>query len=367
MNAIRIRRISARVTTHAIRPDRIIVSPAGAHDESRFVEVTVHGEDDVRGYGEGAVLPMWTGETADTAKMIIETVFAPRLIDAEVDHPRDALDVMDALLYWAPATKAAVDTAIWDLWAKQQNVPAWKLFADRPLVTQIPSRFSLGCYDVPKTVALAREIWSLGIRTLKFKVGMPAFNDADRLKAVREELGDEPIFTVDVNAGYPTADAAVRAIEPMLPYNLDLVEQPTPRDRFQMLAEVRKRVPVTIMADELIFSPAHLDEALQCDAFDLLSVYPGKNGGVTRSLEMVATAQAAGKRCCIGSCAETDIGQAAMAMLAGGLSAFDIPRYANDFIAALYYDESAAKVPLTFQDGTLTVPDGVGFGVEPRD
>ena len=82
-------------------------------------------------------------------------------------------------------------------------------------------------------------------------------------QAVRVEMQElDPIFTIDPNGAYQTADETVRAIEAMLPFNLSLVEQPTPRDRISMLADVRKRIPVPVMADEAVFTPGHLDEAL---------------------------------------------------------------------------------------------------------
>src|SRR6185312_7148185 len=109
-----------------------------------------------------------------------------------------------------------------------------------------------------------------------------------------------------------------------LPFDLALAEQPTPRDRISLLADVRRRVPVPILADEAVFTPADLDEALDLDAFDILSIYPGKNGGFTHSLAMARKAQAAGKPCAIGSNLETDLGQAAMIGLASSLSAFPV-------------------------------------------
>ena len=48
-----------------------------------------------------------------------------------------------------------------------------------------------------------------------------------------------------------------------------------------MLADMRKRIPVPVMADEEIFTPGQLDEALALDAIDVISIYPGKNGGFT--------------------------------------------------------------------------------------
>jgi hypothetical protein len=105
-----------------------------------------------------------------------------------------------------------------------------------------------------------------------------------------------------------------------------------PRDSIGLLAQVRRWVPVPILADEAIFMPGHLDETLDLDAFDILSNYPGKNGGFSHSLAMARKAKAAGKACAIGSNLETDLGQAATACLASSLSAFPADRLACDLI-----------------------------------
>jgi muconate cycloisomerase len=226
---------------------------------------------------------------------------------------------------------------------------------------------SIGAYPPEETVRLALEFWDAGIRTLKFKTGKPGIDDVARLRAVRERLGPEPVFTIDANGAHATADEAVRAIERLLPFNLALAEQPTPRDRIGMLAEVRRRVPVPILADESVFTPGHLEEAIDRDAFDILSIYPGKNGGFTHSLAMARRAHAAGKCCAIGSNLETDLGQAAMACLAASLAAFPTERYACDLMAALFYDATSVSPPVAFRDGGVVVPEGPGFGVDPID
>jgi L-alanine-DL-glutamate epimerase-like enolase superfamily enzyme len=325
----------------------------------------VNGASGERGYGEAATTALWSGETAETAQWVIENLFAPQLAGHTFDHPGEALAIMDRATHGNPFAKAAIDTALWDLWAREQGVPASKLFGDRPPVANIPTRASVGCYDVKDTLRIAVEFWNEGIRTLKFKIGVPGFDDAARLRAVREKLGDSPVFTVDANGAYRTAKEAVAAIEKLLPYRPVLVEQPTHRDRIAQLAEARRCINVPIMADECVFTPEHLNEALDCDAFDVLSVYPGKNGGVTNCIEMVKTAQRAGKKCAIGSNLESDLGQAAMAGVAASLSAFPVEEIPCDFQAALFYEQSSIRQPMKLQNGRVPVPTGIGFGVEP--
>ncbi|MBI4024242.1 MAG: chloromuconate cycloisomerase [Verrucomicrobia bacterium] len=363
--AIKIARIHAVVTTHPLREERIVVSHAGRHSESTFLIVVVEDQDGLHGYGEAATTLLWSGESAQTAKWMVDSVIAPQLTGATLDHPGAALAVMDKAIHGNPFTKSAIDTALWDLWAKRRGVPAWKLFGDREPVRSIPTRASIGAYPLEKTVMIAREFWTAGVRILKFKVGVSGLDDAGRLRSVREELGDEPVFTVDYNGAFRNAADAVRSIESLLPLKIALAEQPTHRERIGLMAEVRKQVEIPILADESIFTPDHLAEALDLDAFDILSLYPGKNGGFTRSLEMARTAFKADKPCVIGSNLETDLGQAAMAWLAAASAAFPVRQFACDLASSLYYAQPSVTQPLIVRNGEIIVPDGPGFGVTP--
>lgn len=363
--SFRIERIETQIVDHKLREERIVVSHAGRHDTSRFLVVTVYGQDGLRGFGEAATTAQWSGETADTAEWLVQNLFAPQLAGHTFDHPADCLKRLDAVAFHNPFAKSALDTAVWDLYARSRDASVMDVIKDREPVARIPTRASIGAYPVPKTLEIAQGFWNDGIKTLKFKVGMPGISDPDRLRVVREALGDEPVFTIDANSAYVTADEAVSAIEAMLPYNIVLVEQPTPRDRISLLAEVRRRIPVPLMADETVFTPQHLDEALDLDAFDVLSIYPGKNGGFSHALAMAQTVAKAGKTCAIGSNLETDLGQAAMASLAASQPVFPVDEIACDFQAALFYRQSSTDPAMELRDGSVTIPSGIGFGVEP--
>lgn len=362
-----IQHIEARVVDYPVRQRGAIVSSLGRHTTSRYLVVTVRGRDGGVGYGEATTAPIWSGESAETAKWMIESFLGPLIVGHTFEHPTEALAIMDRHLHANSFAKAAIDITLWDLWARQQGKSVCQLIADREPLDTIPTRASIGCYPPEETVELATEFWNAGVRTLKFKTGSPGVDDVARLAAVRERLGDEPVFTIDANGAHATADEAVRAIEALEPFGLSLVEQPTRRDRLSVLAEVKRRINSPVMADEAVFTPDDLDEALDLDAFDVLSIYPGKNGGFTHSLAMAKRAQAAGKLCAIGSNLETELGQAANICLAASLTAFPVERYACDLMAALFYPESAVEPAIKFHNGRVAVPHGPGFGVTPRE
>ena len=82
--SLTIRRIEARIVDHPVRQDGAILSSLGRHEASRYVTVTITGDDGTRGFGEAATAPVWSGETAETAKWMLDHHLGPRLIGSHV-------------------------------------------------------------------------------------------------------------------------------------------------------------------------------------------------------------------------------------------------------------------------------------------
>ena len=67
-----------------------------------------------------------------------------------------------------------------------------------------------------------------------------------------------------------------------------------------------------------------MPDALECirhEACDVISLYPGKNGGIRKAWEIAALAEEHGVACSIGSNLELDVAAAAMALVADGATA----------------------------------------------
>jgi muconate cycloisomerase len=116
------------------------------------------------------------------------------------------------------------------------------------------------------------------------------------------------------------------------------------------------------MLDESVFTRQDALEAIRHDACDVISIYPGKNGGILRSLDIAQLAHTAGLRCTIGSNLEMDLGTAAMLQLAiatPGLAS-DID---HDAIGPLYYARHFTAPHIKYENGCAIVPEGPGLGV----
>ena len=348
--------------SQVVKPDLAIISAAGTHPESHYVIIKIRSDEGSVGYGEATVAPGWSGENQETAKHLITKILAPLLIGRDPLHLNALADSMDRFLIGNPFTKAAVEVALVDLASRILRVPAHILLGGPRRPPEIPLKFSIGAFTPPQAARVAKHALSLGLRAVKVKVGMDVAQDIARVEAVRKVVGEEFRVAVDANGGWSENEAA-RAIPYLERLNVNAIEQPLRRGDFQGCLRLRTRTSIPIMLDESVFTRQDAMEAIRANACDLISIYPGKNGGILRSLEIAEMAATAGLQCTIGSNLEMDLGASAMLHLAiatpGLANAVD-----HDIIGPLYYEHHFTKVPIRFANGCAVVPDGDGFGME---
>jgi muconate cycloisomerase len=203
-----------------------------------------------------------------------------------------------------------------------------------------------------------------GWRAIKVKVGRHEHPGADveRLRAVRAAIGPDVWLSVDANGGYSVAQAVW--VAPRLEaLGVALFEQPTRRGDHAAMAEVRRRSPIPIMADESVFTPLDALEVIRHGAADVLSLYPGKHGGVRATQQIAKLAEAAGVACTIGSNLEREVATAAMAHVTVCTANLQCERFPGDLIGPVYFEETLTDQPLRYQADRLWVPEAPGLGV----
>ena len=98
-------------------------------------------------------------------------------------------------------------------------------------------------------------------------------------------------------------------------------------------------------------------------AADVLSLYPGKHGGVRWTQEIASLAEAAGVVCTIGSNLEREVATAAMAHVAAATANIQCERFPRrlDRAGLLRCDPTTA--PLRYEADRIWPPDEPGLGV----
>lgn len=141
---------------------------------------------------------------------------------------------------------AAVDIALWDLRAKRAQLPLWRYFGGYdPKVPVYAGGIDLD-FTVEALLEQSDEFQESGFRAIKMKVGRDRLSeDVDRVRRMREHLGDDFPLMVDANMKW-SADQAVRAARALEEFNLLWIEEPTiPDDVAGHVRVVREgRTPV---------------------------------------------------------------------------------------------------------------------------
>jgi muconate cycloisomerase len=117
------------------------------------------------------------------------------------------------------------------------------------------------------------------------------------------------------------------------------------------------------MADESVFTPQDVLDVIRAGAADVLSLYPGKHGGVRATQSLARMAEAAGIPCTIGSNLEREVATAAMAHVAVATGNLMCERFPGDLIGPLYFERPLSRTPLLYRADRLQVPEGPGLGV----
>ena len=349
--------------TLTVKPEFYIVSSAGPHSISRYVIVAIHTDTSAVGWGEATVVPLWSGETQGGANALIHDYFAPQLIGRDVADYKKLLKELDAQALDNHFTKAAVEMALLDLVGKAQKKPIYDLIGGAKNSLQVPIKFSIGLREPEDAAQIAATKVKEGFTAIKLKVGPDPEKDLLRVRLVREAIGEEIKLNVDTNGGW-SVEEAIREIPRYEKFNLAYVEQPTPRWDIDGLAKVRAATGAKIMADEGIFTFWQAEEVIAKKAADLISIYPGKNGGILKSQRICQLAESAGVGCHLGSNLEWDIGTAAMCHLAVACKNVPVQTFPVDILGPLYYSVKPKQKPICFQRGHVFCPEGHGLGVE---
>ena len=223
---------------------------------------------------------------------------------------------------------AALDTALWDLKAKQAGMPLIDLLG-LPWPT-VPTSVTIGIN--PPEVVREKVPWLLshtGGKFLKVKLGSPEGIEADQAmyEACVEVARPFGVgLRVDANGGWSLADA-----QKMIPWlaarGCDYVEQPLVAGGEEGLPVLFEGRALPIFIDESCRVAADVVKYAHC--VDGVNLKLMKCGGITEGLRLIATARACGLQTMIGCMSDSSVAIAAGAVLTGLLDHVDLDSHLN--------------------------------------
>ncbi|SEG12703.1 L-fuconate dehydratase [Billgrantia desiderata] len=299
---------------------------------------------------------------------------------------------------------AAIVNAVWDLWAKTEGKPVWKLLVDMPpeqLIRCLDFRFvtdaltpeeALGLlrrnaagradreremreqgypayttsagwlgYDDDKVRRLAREALAEGWTHFKQKVGGNLEEDRRRAQILREEIGWERALMMDANQMWDV-DEAIANMRRLAEFDPLWIEEPTSPDDILGHAEIRRRLgSIGVATGEHCHNRVMFKQLLQAGALDYCQVDAARLGGLNEVIVVLLLAAKHGVPVC------PHAGGVGLCEYVQHVSLFDYIAVSGSLEGRIleYVDHLHEHFlhPVTIRNGHYQVPTAPGYSI----
>ena len=359
----RITRIATRILDiPTIRPHKLSF---GAISRQSPVIVQLWLDSGACGHGEAATIggPSWNEESPESIKHAIDTYLAPVLIGQDGGRFGAALARMDAACKGNAFAKSAVEMALIDAVARSLELPAWQLLGGKRHQS-LPLAWTLASGDVARDLEEAQlRLQEKRHRIFKMKIGARApTDDVAHVSQIARNLAGQATLTVDVNQAWDTTTAR-RYLPLLIDAGVTLIEQPVAKWNVPALKLLTAALGdrAAIMADETVCSPQDAMLLAREQAAQVFSLKVAKHGGLLRTREVAAVAEAADIGWYGGTMLETSIGSAASAHLFATLGP---QHHGCELFGPQLLVDDIVSARMEIRDFALQLPDGPGFGVD---
>ena len=328
-------------------------------DTVEDVVVMIRTDTGQIGYGEAAATAVITGDTHGSIIEAIRHFIKPRLVGQDVANLNRLCALVQSSMERNSSAKAAVEIALYDLWAQLHDAPLYQMLGGGDPVITTDITISVDYID--KMVADSLSALDRGFESLKIKVGKDIGLDIERVKAIHAAVQGRALLRLDANQGW-TAKQAVQAMRALEEAGvvLELLEQPVKAADIAGLKYVTDRVNTPVMADESVFNPSQVIDLIQQRAADIVNIKLMKTGGLSNAIRIADIAAIHGVPCMIGCMIESSISVAAAVHLAVAKSDV-ITKVDLDGPSLGQFDPVSGGV--TFNESEISISDAPGLGI----
>ena len=312
------------------------------------------------GWGEASPWSVFTG-SPEASFAALDRYIRPLVVGRSIGDRAAIMSDASRAVAHATEAKTALDSALLDLQGKALGAPVWALLGGR-FRDRIPLSVSIADPDFDSDRRLLDRLVGDGVGIVKLKAGFKdhAF-DLMRLEALAKDYPSLRV-RVDFNQGLSIDEAPARVAD-IAAFKPDFIEQPVRFHQYAMMARLRDKIDVPLLADESVFGPEDMVRAVREGICDGVSIKIMKAGSLTRAQDVARTAAANGLSAYGG-----DMFEAGLAHLAGAHMIAATPEITLgcEFYQASYFlKEDILEAPFPVENGQVVVPSGPGLGINP--
>ena len=261
-----------------------------------FELVTARVRDADGAEGTGYTYTVGAGGAAVHA--LVARDLAPLLIGRDADLIESHWHAMWWALHYGGRGGAqalaisAVDIALWDLRARRQSAPLWRVLGGfDPKVPCYAGGIDLD-FSLDALLRQTDENLARGFRAIKMKVGRPSLSDdVERVRAMRRHLGPDFPLMVDANMRW-SVDEAIRAARALVDLHPVWLEEPTIPDDVPGHARIVREGGLPIAAGENLHTLYEFRQLISAGGVTFPEPDVTNCGGVTTFMKICHLAEA---------------------------------------------------------------------------
>ncbi|RSD27857.1 o-succinylbenzoate synthase [Mesobacillus subterraneus] len=327
----------------------------GTVTEREAIILEVKDSNGISGFGEGVAFssPWYTEETVQTSYHVLKEFLIPLLKQKGLAHP-EAAHVLFGSVRRNHMAKAALETALWDLQAKNEGVPLSSLIGGNKEV--IPAGVVVGNPDVPAALQQIEKYLEQGFKRVKVKISPK--DDYRYISEIRRHFPDLPLMA-DANSAYSLEDLA--RLQALDEFGLLMIEQPLGFDDIIDHAKLQGKIKTPICLDESIVTFEDARKAIELGSCGVINIKIGRVGGLGEAKRIHDYCLSKGIPVWAGGMIEFGVSRAHNIALAS-MPGFTIP---GDISGSdRYWEEDIIEPEIFVKNGMVKVPERPGIGFE---
>jgi o-succinylbenzoate synthase len=321
--------------------------------EGIIVEVT--DQNGLKGYGEAVAFssPWYTEETVKTCYHMLLDFLIPLIQKTEFSHPMEVTRIFEPIRRNQMA-KASLETAIWDLYAKQQGESLAVLLGGTQ--REIPAGAVVASPTLNVALQQMEKFVEEGYKRIKIKID-PS-NDYQFLTEIRRHFPKVPLLA-DANSAYTLGD--VDRLKALDEFQLLMIEQPLGHDDIIQHAKLQKELKTPLCLDESIHSLDDVKNAIELESCRVINIKIGRVGGLKNAKDIYDLCLSRGIDVWVGGMLEFGVSRAHNIAFSS-LPGFTIP---GDISAsARYWEQDIVSPEVKVEKGHIVVPLEAGIGFQ---
>jgi galactonate dehydratase len=266
---------------------------------TNLVFVKLYTDSGIDGVGEATL--EWKTQTVMAALGELERV----LIGKDPFQTEFLIESLHRDSYWRTgavfrSALGAIEAALLDIKGKALGVPVYELLGgkQRDRVKCYANHWFFGAQTPEEYHQKAKHAVTMGYKALKWDPFEATYLEMDRpqrrrttaiVEAVRDAVGPDIDLMLDVH-GRLNVPTAIAMCHELARFDLAWIEEPTPPESIDALAEVRRKSAVPIAAGERLFEPERFLELINKEAADILQPDVCHLGGMLETKKVAGLA-----------------------------------------------------------------------------